>query len=283
MRTLVHLSDLHFGRVNPGVLEPLLATVDSITPDVVAVSGDLTQRARRRQFKEARAFLDALPSPLIVVPGNHDVPLYDVFRRFLQSLTRYKRYISTDLEPFYVDEELAIMGINTARALTVTGGRINARQAARLRERFGSGLAAQVKVLVTHHPFELPDGHEAEDALVGRASMVMETVAACGVDLLLAGHMHRSYVSHTAKRYQRHGYSALVVQAGTATSTRSRGEANAFNVIRITRGRITVECFTWDPQRCTFAVSSVGHFQRAPNGWTVDAATQATSSTPERP
>jgi 3',5'-cyclic AMP phosphodiesterase CpdA len=280
MRTLVHLSDLHFGRINPGVLEPLLATVHGIAPDVVAVSGDLTQRARTRQFKAARAFLNALPSPLIVVPGNHDVPLYNVLRRFLQSLTRYQRYITTDLAPFYADEELAILGVNTARALTFKGGRINADQVARIRERFCAMPAEVMKILVTHHPFELPVDHEGDD-LVGRAHMVMETLAVCNVDLLLAGHMHRSYTGHTAERYQIHGYSALVVQAGTATSTRSRGETNAFNVIRLAQRRMTVECFTWDPGRGTFAVSSIGHFHRIANGWAVDTEMQVTVPKPE--
>src|SRR5215210_6582583 len=115
MRKVVHLSDLHFGRVDESVLKPLIQTVEELKPDVVAVSGDLTQRARSHQFKEARAFLDALPGHQIVVPGNHDVPLWNVFARFLQPLTKYRRYITQELRPFYSDEELAIMGINTAR------------------------------------------------------------------------------------------------------------------------------------------------------------------------
>lgn len=270
MRTLVHLSDLHFGRISPGILEPLLAAVRGIAPDVVVVSGDLTQRARRRQFREAGAFLRVLPSPQIVVPGNHDVPLYDLGRRFFRTLARYRRYITDDLQPFYSDEEVAILGLSTARAFTLKDGRISARQIAYIRERFGAGTAGKTKVLVTHHPFELPADHRGDD-VVGRARPVMETLAACDVDLLLAGHLHLSYTGYTAERYQIHGHSALVVQAGTATSTRSRGEVNAFNVIRIARPRMTVECFTWDPHRRTFAVSSIGYFHRTSEGWAVDA------------
>ena len=125
MRTIVHLSDLHFGRVDYAVVEPLVQTVAELAPDVLAVSGDLTQRARSEEFKEAREFLDTLPSPQIIVPGNHDVPLYNVFKRFLQPLDKYKRYITGDLEPFHADAEIAIMGINTARSLTIKDGRIN--------------------------------------------------------------------------------------------------------------------------------------------------------------
>src|SRR3954451_17492079 len=112
MRTIVHLSDLHFGRVNPLLLDPLLKIVKEIGPDVVAVSGDLTQRARSHQFQQARSFLDALPKPQIVVPGNHDIPLHNVFARFLEPLTKYEHYITEDLQPAYEDEEVMIVGVN---------------------------------------------------------------------------------------------------------------------------------------------------------------------------
>src|SRR6266850_7144789 len=116
MRTLVHLSDLHFGRVDERLIKPLIAAVTEINPDLVAVSGDLTQRARSAQFQEARQFLDALPQPQIVVPGNHDVPLYNVFSRFGRPLDKYRRYITEDMQPFYADDEIAVIGINTARS-----------------------------------------------------------------------------------------------------------------------------------------------------------------------
>src|SRR4030095_274047 len=133
MRTIVHLSDLHFGRIDPAVVAPLIETIRQIKPDLVAVSGDLTQRARSHQFEEARAFLDELPKPQIVVPGNHDVPLHNVFARFLEPLTKYRRYITDDLQPVYEDEEVAIVGVNTARSLVFKGGRINESQVSRLR------------------------------------------------------------------------------------------------------------------------------------------------------
>jgi len=106
MRTIVHLSDLHFGRINAAVIGPLVSTINNIKPDVVAVSGDLTQRARSHQFKEARAFLDQLPRPQIVVPGNHDVPLHNLFARFLDPLRKYRRYIANDLTPSYMTVKL---------------------------------------------------------------------------------------------------------------------------------------------------------------------------------
>ncbi|MEP6636666.1 MAG: metallophosphoesterase, partial [Acidobacteriota bacterium] len=263
MRTLVHLSDVHFGRTDPSVVEPLIRLVNEIKPDLVAVSGDLTQRARSHEFQAARAFLDALPKPQIVVPGNHDVPLYNVFSRFLNPLDNYRRYITDDLQPFYQDEEMVVIGINTARSSTFKGGRINETQLGGLREKLCGVDDTVVKAVVSHHPFDLPEGyHERE--LVGRARMAMGGLASCGADLFLAGHLHVSHTGHTATRYKISGHSALVVQAGTATSTRSRGEANSFNVLRLAHPRIEVDRVVWQPESALFAVLSTERFRHTP-------------------
>lgn len=266
MRTIVHLSDLHFGRIDLAVVPQLVETITNIKPDLMVVSGDLTQRARSYQFKEARAFLDLLPKPQVVVPGNHDVPLHNVFARFFEPLTKYRRYITDDLWPFYFDNEIAVLGVNTARSLTIKGGRVNGTQVARMRESFCDLDPGVVKILVTHHPFDLPEGHD-ERQLVGRARMAMEALASCGADVFLAGHLHVSHTSHSAKRYQIKGHSALVIQAGTATSTRGRGEANSFNVIRVDRPRITVERLEWKSERAEFVLAMTEHFNHTPDGW----------------
>lgn len=265
MRTIVHLSDLHFGRVNPLLIDPLVRVVREIKPDLVAISGDLTQRARSYQFQEARAFLDILPQPQIVVPGNHDIPLHNVFARFIEPLTKYKRYITEDLQPAYEDEEMVVIGVNTARSLVFKGGRINESQVGRLQEKFCARGNEVVKVVVTHHPFDLPEGYDDRD-LVGRAKMAMTGLAECGADLFLAGHLHISHTGHT-KRYDIRGYSALVVQAGTATSTRERGEANSFNILRVAYPEITVEKFAWNPTTSSFAVLTSERFKHGPEGW----------------
>src|SRR6185295_3827867 len=124
MRTIVHLSDLHFGRLDARLVPPLLAAIRDLSPALLAISGDLTQRARRKQFAEARDFLRAIECPCLVVPGNHDVPLYDVARRFLRPLARYKAFITDDLEPVHVDAEMVVMGLNSARSLSFGGGRL---------------------------------------------------------------------------------------------------------------------------------------------------------------
>lgn len=266
MRTLVHLSDLHFGKVDNAILHPLIETVRQIAPDVVAISGDLTQRARTHEFKAARTFLDTLPAPQIVVPGNHDIPAHNLFSRFLQPLDKYKRYVTKELEPFYADQEIAVLGVNTARSLTIKGGRINDEQIAQIHQRFWRLDETITKIIVSHHPFDLPAGHD-EDDLVERASVAMKALAELGVDVFISGHLHISHTGQTAKRYNISGHSALVVQAGTATSTRSRGEANSFNVIRINHPHITIERLIWQPANAKFDSSSPEHFRHSAQGW----------------
>jgi len=248
------------------VVTALIEAIAKVHPDLVVVSGDLTQRARSYQFKEARAFLDRLPKPQIVVPGNHDVPLHNLFARFFSPLVKYRRFITDDLSPFHSDKEIAVLGVNTSRSLTIKGGRINETQVAWMRDRFCSIDPEVVKILVTHHPFDLPEGHD-EGQLVGRARMAMEALASCGADVFLAGHLHVSHTSHSAKRYQIKGHSALVIQAGTATSTRGRGEANSFNLIRIDRPHITVERLEWKPEGDEFVLAMTEHFNHTADGW----------------
>ena len=260
MRTLLHLSDLHFGRVDDSLVEPLVAAAARLQPDLVVISGDFTQRARRNEYRAARAFLARLPEPQLVVPGNHDIPLWDIIRRFANPLGRYRHYISSELMPFFHDEEIAVLGINTARSLTRKYGRINAQQAAEASAAFAKVKKDVVKVVVTHHPFDRPPGSHSR--LVGRAEMAMRDLAAAGVDLFLAGHLHLQHTGLTAQRYRIEGHSALVVQAGTTTSTRGRGEANSFNVIQIDRGEISIGHHVWLPGQNDFVAEPPERFIR---------------------
>jgi 3',5'-cyclic AMP phosphodiesterase CpdA len=264
VRVVVHLSDLHFGRIAGAVLEPLQDSVAGLDPHLVVVSGDLTQRARPSQFRDARAFLDRLPGEKLVVPGNHDVPLYDLYRRFFRPLARYRRYISPDVEPEYLDDEIAALGVNTARSAVFKSGRINARQIARLRARLCHIDPGVTKIVVTHHPLDVPERYGARQ-LVGRAAMAMAQLARCGADVLLAGHLHASHAGDTSARYRIPGFAALVVQAGTASSTRGRGEGNAFNVLRIERGAVAIERRVWDGSM--FRSVSLQSFARTEDGW----------------
>lgn len=267
MKTIVHLSDLHFGRSDPQLVDPLIKTIRDLNPNLIAVSGDLTQRARSHEFQEARAFLDSLAYPKIVVPGNHDVPLYNLYQRFFRPLDKFRRYITDDLHPTFADDDIIVIGVSTARSLVVKGGRINQQQLAHVKEKFCALPDEAVKILVTHHPFDLPSGYDDRD-LVGRAKMAMAGLAECGADLFLAGHLHVSHTGNTAKRYNIQGHSALVVQAGTAISTRGRGEVNSFNLIRLSHSEIVVERLGWDSASLGFAKVNEERFLHSAEGWT---------------
>jgi 3',5'-cyclic AMP phosphodiesterase CpdA len=265
MRTLVHLSDLHFGRVDAALLGPLRLRVQALSPDVVVVSGDLTQRAKSAEFRAAREFLESLPQPQVVVPGNHDVPLYNVVQRFLRPLAKWKRHIGED-EPVYLDEEIAVVGLNTARSAVFKGGRVNPAQADHVRGKLCVLPSAVTKVVVTHHPFDLPPGGTRRD-LVGRAEMAMKTFAQCGADILLSGHLHTTHTTHSAERYRIPGHSALIIQAGTATSTRGRGEVNSFNALAIDGESVRIDRYAWDEVRLDFAVAHTEAFEHRRDGW----------------
>ena len=267
MRTVIHLSDLHFGKVDQDLLAPLVKTVNALAPDVVVVSGDLTQRARTAQFLAAGAFLARLPRPHIVVPGNHDVPLHNVVNRLFRPLEKYRRYIESNLSPTFIDSEIAVLGLNTARALVVKSGRVNEAQIESVREAFAQVGEEVIKVVVTHHPFDVPSHIDAGER-VGRADRAMTEFAQCGVDLLLAGHLHTSRIAGTGERYALSGYEALVVSAGTATSTRGRGETNSFNLLRLQKQRVEVERYEWVIEDRRFAPVSRETFERKLKGWT---------------
>jgi len=266
MTTVAHLSDIHFGRVDPRLIAALVRTINVLAPNLVAVSGDLTQRARSRQFRDARQFLDRLRFPLLVVPGNHDVPLFNIAARFLNPYGGYRRHIHHELEPTYQNEELIAVGLNSARTFPFHGGgRLNEVQVARAAARLKAAGGAAIRIVVTHHPFDLPDTHGDHD-LIGRSDMAMRRLAAAGADVFLAGHLHLSHVGHTATRYQIAGHSALVVQAGTI-STRTRGEVNTMNLLRLTPTQIEIERYSCDEPGESFQRSWSRTFHRTDEGW----------------
>lgn len=243
MKTVAHISDLHFGAHIPAVADALRAELHTLSPDLVVVSGDFTQRARRGQFVQARDYLDQLPRPQIVIPGNHDIPLYDVVRRFVSPLGRYHRYISADENPVFSDDEIFVAGLNTARSLTWKNGRISHTQLNQLQERLRAA-GTRLKIVVTHHPF-IPPPNGAGIDLVGRATLAIPILIEHKVDLLLSGHLHHGYVGDTRAHYPGSTRGLIAVQAGTAISRRMRHEPNAYNVLSLERDRIQIETRTW--------------------------------------
>ena len=205
-----------------------------------------------------------------MVAGNHDVPLHNVVHRWLRPLDKFRRHIESNPSPSFVDAEIAVLGVNTARSLVLKNGRINAAQLESVRETFARVDEETIKVVVTHHPFDVPPLINARER-VGRAELAMAAFAQCSVDVLLAGHLHTSRTAGTGDRYPLSGYEALVVSAGTATSTRGRGEANSFNVLRLHKTRVEVERFEWVAARHGFVPVLQEVFERRLKGWSLIA------------
>jgi 3',5'-cyclic AMP phosphodiesterase CpdA len=252
MARIAHLSDIHFGAHDEKIVAATEAWLQQHQPDLIIISGDFTQRARVDQFRAASAYLNRLRSAgfrVLSVPGNHDVPLYDVVRRFAAPLDRYKKYIDSDLCPWFENDEVAVLGLNTARSLTIKDGRINHDQIAIMQERFGAVAKHKTRVLVTHHPlFAMPIGEGGElSEAVGRHDDAIKAACQAGVHIALAGHFHRTYAESARKMVENAG-SALVMQAGTATSTRLRNsELQSFNWIHAHHNNeIELQVIAWD-------------------------------------
>jgi len=246
--TLAHISDLHFGTEDPEMADRLVEELHALAPRLVIVSGDLTQRARRAQFRAARAYLDRLPAHM-VVPGNHDIPLYDIGRRMLSPLGRYRSMISEQLDPFHLEDDLAVLGLNTTRPKRWKEGSISARQVALIGDVFGR---AAHRVLFTHHPFIPPPPFPRMIVVHGQAA-ALPAIRTARVEVLLAGHLHLGYAGMVEG-----GPGLVSVQAGTAISRRRRGQPNAYNVIRLGAGPVVVEPRVWDGERFGEAMPAAG-------------------------
>lgn len=242
MRTIAHISDLHFGRHDPQVVEALLKSLIDNRPDLVAVSGDLTQRAKEEQFAEARHFLDRIQAPKLVVPGNHDMPLYNLHRRLFRPFARYNRHIAPAglQDCVHAGDDMVVLGLNTARRLTGKNGRVSFDQMGLIRLTFARIPAGVWKVVVTHHPVASAHG-EARVELAGGSMLALRALADAGVHLLLSGHHHLPVSGEAAAELVLDG-SMLVVHAGTAVSTRMRGGyVNSYNLIALEKSRVVVK------------------------------------------
>lgn len=264
-RIIAHISDLHFGRITPRLVDALAAAVWEVNPHILAVSGDLTQHASPAEFMQARNLLNQLPGHQIVVPGNHDMSFYNVFRRATQRLHLFRRLITDDRQPFYSDDHIAVLGLNTARVSHLRNGRIRDSQVVRMEEAMRQSKPGVTRILVTHHPFDLPSMYPGSE-LLGFRRQVIKRVVAC-VDVLLAGHMHISSSGHTAERFHIAGHSAIFVQAGTALSTRVRGELNSFNVLSVDRSEVSVQQMAWVDSAQKFQAVGSSQYERSDKGW----------------
>lgn len=258
---LLHISDLHFGHHDPVLAEGFAEDINAHVPDLIVASGDFTQIGTKREFEQAREFLDKLKAPVFAVPGNHDVPAVNILRRFLDPYGLYRRYIARDLEPFLEMDGVVLAGMRTSRRWRLEWnwghGTISRDQLEDLDDRFAKASPDAIRVIVAHHPLLFPtEPMMQKTKRVKRADEALATFASLGVRLVLSGHFHLSYVrKHEPVAAAREGEPIglsksivapiLVAQASSAISTRLRGEANAYNLIDITHDRIIVTVREW--------------------------------------
>jgi Icc-related predicted phosphoesterase len=238
--TLLQVSDLHFGphySVRAG--EAILRLAADLAPDVVVANGDFTQRAKPEQFRDARRFLDRLPGvPRVVVPGNHDVPLYRVVERLLAPYRNYREHISPELDQIVRVDGAVIVALNsTAPYTALRNGRIRRHQLEMCRRAFTEAPAGTARVVVAHHPLAPPPDYEGGDAVPG-TGRALDFFESLGVELILGGHLHRTYVGSSID--VRPGGDprrrSVIVVSGTSTSGRGRArerKLNSANLIRI--------------------------------------------------
>ncbi len=266
MRRLVHLSDLHFGRDRPEVLAPLTQSVNALTPDLVIISGDFTQRATDEQFMEAAAFIKTLNAPTLCVPGNHDVPLHNLFMRIFMPWRRYRRWINADLHPIFQDDEIVVIGVNTVNPFAWQCGWFRSRAIQRACAAFGTSADGRRHIVVAHHPLENSPGDGK--SLMRGAATGLRRLSESGVDAVLSGHLHSWRADIFA--YVEGRSSALQVHAGTSLSNRLRGEVNDFNVLDVGKDRLSVTRQAFSDSAAAFEVIRAVTFVKTTEGWKSD-------------
>ncbi|MDH2325688.1 metallophosphoesterase family protein [Cereibacter sp. SYSU M97828] len=258
MKRIVHLSDLHFGRTSPALLEPLLAETNALKPDLVVISGDFTQRARIWQYQEAAAFVKRIEAPTLSVPGNHDTPLDNLFVRMVWPWHRYRKYIDRNLEPTWSDERLKVVGVNTVNRWAHQSGRFRSKTLARVCREFADA-GDRVRVVALHHPLEHLEG--TDKRLMRGAGRALKALSDCGADVVLCGHIHTTHVGPFTN-----APGLLFVQAGTGLSTRLRHQENSFNVLDCSRAEVHIRAISaGDDAR--FRTTAEATFRREADRW----------------
>lgn len=228
MSVLLQISDTHFGTEQPLVVEALVALARQQRPDLVVLSGDITQRARPRQFGAAKAFVDRLGAPVLAIPGNHDMALFDLWARLTRPYARYATAFGAELEPVHATQHLLVVGVNTTRAWRHKNGEVSMAQIDRVAKRLAEASPQQLRMVVVHQPVAVTQTQDRTNLLRGR-SAATRVWAAAGADLVMGGHIHLPYIV----ALQGLARPLWVVQAGTAVSSRTRlGVPNSVNVLR---------------------------------------------------
>ena len=235
--------------------------VEQQRPDLVVISGDLTQRAKPEQFRQARAFVDAIERlgvPTLTVPGNHDVPLYRVWERIFHPYGCYRKHFSPELEPVWRDDELLVVGINTAFGWTFKDGRITIRRLLEVEKILRATPEEVLKVVVAHHHL-IPPPNFGTQRVLANAYEAIDLFSSAGVDLILSGHLHQAYIGNSEEFYPKGRPPVVILHSGTTTSNRGRGgerEANTCNWITADGKSMVVSHYRWHHSLGRFAEHS---------------------------
>jgi 3',5'-cyclic AMP phosphodiesterase CpdA len=260
---VAHISDIHFGRISgPGIVQALQADIHDAEPSLVVISGDLTQRAKESQFRAAAQMIASFEPPVMVVPGNHDIPAWwRPWSRLANPLRHYEELITPELQPTFEGDGLAVAGINTAHRMTIKSGKVRPEQVAFVRGFFKHAAADSFKILVLHHPpvlMERPRKHDVARS----AHLALDLIGEQRVDLVLCGHLHQSSVESVPFE---DGHSVVIASAGTASSSRGRAKdrrQNIYNVVRVAEQYFTVEERRFDLETARFVQLRQSHFTR---------------------
>jgi 3',5'-cyclic AMP phosphodiesterase CpdA len=269
MLTLLHASDMHFGKpFNPRVAEVFKASIEEISPDLLVLSGDFTQRAKVREYQAARDFLDELPGiPVVVTPGNHDVPLYRVWERLLSPHKNYRRFISPELDSVTTVGEATVVSLDSSAPRTaIVNGHLSDRQLLFAAEAFGRAPKGGPRVVVAHHHLASAPDYESDQVLPG-ARRCLDAFGKMGVELILGGHLHRAYVadSRDVVQSENEGPGIVIVHSGTTTSRRGRARErnkNSFNLIGIAERQMAITHYLCADERGPFRPVGTHAFPR---------------------
>jgi 3',5'-cyclic AMP phosphodiesterase CpdA len=228
MSVLLQVSDTHFGTERQQVVEALVGLAAQQRPNLVVLCGDITQRARPPQFRAARAFVERLGAPVLAIPGNHDIALFDLWSRLVRPYARHAAVFGRDLEPVHVTDDLLVIGVNTTRPWRHKHGEVSARQVERVAGLLAAAAPRQLRVVVVHQPVAVTLAEDMPNRLRGHAH-ALQRWALAGADLVMGGHIHLPYVA----ALQALARPLWAVQAGTAVSSRLRpGVPNSVNLLR---------------------------------------------------
>lgn len=280
MLTIVQISDIHFGpHYVPEVGEALVEAVHGLAPDILVNSGDFTQRAKREQFEDAWRFMARMPDvPTVVVPGNHDVPLYRVFERLFSPYRYYHEFISPDNDTVLRHPSATIVALDsTAPRRAITNGRLDADQLELCRRVFADAPEGAARIVVCHHHLAPAPDYEGGQILP-HAQRILEALQGMGVELILGGHMHRAYIGNSLDVHPggQRDRGIIIVQSGTSTSRRGRArekEKNTFNLLRISDSIVRITHYMFFDDIGAFAPMSRHTFPRPGTHYLVDVTT----------